>query len=227
MLLISIIIPVLNEAPGLAACLHPLLSFRQRGCELIVVDGGSTDQSVEIAHSLADQVLVAPKGRASQMNAGAREAQGEILWFLHADSLPPAEADTLIRTALHSSGHRWGRFDIRLSGKRASLRMVETFMNWRSFLTGIATGDQGIFVYRSAFQQVGGYPAIPLMEDIALSKRLKRMSRPACLHPRLLSSSRRWEKNGVGRTIVLMWRLRLAYFLGADPAYLAHIYYGR
>ncbi len=226
MSLISIIIPALNEAAALPACLPPLQSLRQQGCELIVVDGGSTDNSVVIATPLADQVLTARKGRAAQMNAGARAAQGDIFWFLHGDSLPPPAAAALIRTALNRSGHAWGRFDVQLSGSQPLLRVVETLMNTRSCLTGIATGDQGIFMRRAVFEHVGGYPDIALMEDIALSRALKRISRPVCLRQYLLTSSRRWEQNGIWKTILLMWRLRLAYFLGADPTRLARLYYG-
>ncbi len=224
--LISIIIPVLNEAAALPACLQALQPPRRQACELIVVDGGSTDNTVAIAGPLADRVLATPTGRAVQMNAGAQAACGGILWFLHGDSLPPPAAAASIRAALAGSNQHWGRFDVRLSGNRPLLRIVETLMNHRSCLTGVATGDQGIFVRRSVFAQVGGYPAIPLMEDIALSHALKRISRPVCLHQRLLTSSRRWEQRGIWKTILLMWRLRLAYFLGTDPARLARLYYG-
>ncbi len=224
--LISIIIPVLNEAAVLPACLQALQPLRRQGCELLVVDGGSADATVTIARPLADRVLETPTGRAVQMNAGAQAARGVILWFLHGDSLPPPEAAALIRAALAGSSRHWGRFDVRLSGNRPLLRVVATLMNSRSCLTGIATGDQGIFVRRPAFAQVGGYPAIPLMEDIALSRALKRLSRPVCLLQRLLTSNRRWEQRGIWKTIFLMWRLRLAYFLGTDPARLTRIYYG-
>ncbi len=223
---LSIIIPVLNEADHLFTCLHALQPLRRQNCELLVVDGGSADASAALATPLADRVLTAPKGRAVQMNAGARAAKGEILWFLHSDSLPPSQAVAAIRQALAGGDRHWGRFDVRLSSSRAPLRVVETLMNQRSRLTGIATGDQGIFVRRQVFEQVGGYPAIPLMEDIALSRTLKRIGRPVCLGQRLLTSSRRWEQQGVCSTILLMWRLRLAYFCGADPARLARIYYG-
>jgi rSAM/selenodomain-associated transferase 2 len=216
----------LNEAAILPACLQALQPLRRQACELIVVDGGSTDATVTIARPLADDVLETPTGRAVQMNAGAQAAHGAILWFLHGDSLPPPDAAALIRAALARSSRHWGRFDVRLSGNRPLLRVVETLMNGRSCLTGIATGDQGIFARRHAFAQVGGYPAIPLMEDIALSRALKRLSRPVCLRQRLLTSSRRWEQQGIWNTIFLMWRLRLAYFLGTDPARLARIYYG-
>ena len=223
---ISIIIPVLNEEPVLTEGQPQWQALRQRGCEIIVVDGGSRDRSAEVARAFADGIVLAPPGRAKQMNLGARAARGEILWFLHADSQPPAGADGLVRQALTEPGVLWGRFDVRLSGDHVLLRLVETLMNRRSRLTAIATGDQGIFVRRESFEQAGGYPEIPLMEDIALSRVLKRASRPACLRQRLTTSSRRWERNGVLWTIFLMWGLRLAYFLGASPAHLARIYYG-
>lgn len=222
---IAIILPVLNEEAQITAHLKTLQAWRGPDCELIIVDGGSADQTVALAKPLVDQVIVAPKGRAAQMNAGAAVTQSEILWFLHADSLPPAEAITLIQTALADPNRHWGRFDVRLSGAHPALRMVEILMNLRSRLTGIATGDQGIFVRRERFEQVGGYPPIALMEDIALSRLLQRRSPPVCLRPRLTTSSRRWERAGVFRTILLMWRLRLAYFLGANPDQLARIYY--
>ena len=222
---IAIILPVLNEEAQIVAHLETLQAWRGPDCELIIADGGSADQTVALAQPLADRVIIASKGRAAQMNAGAAVARSEILWFLHADSLPPAEAITLIQTALTDPNRHWGRFDVRLSGAHPALRMVETLMNLRSRLTGIATGDQGIFVRRERFEQVGGYPPIGLMEDIALSRLLQRRSPPVCLRPRLTTSSRRWERDGVFRTILLMWRLRLAYFLGANPDQLARIYY--
>ncbi len=222
---IAIIIPTLNEESQIVASLKALQAWRGPDCELIVVDGGSIDQTTALAEPLADRVVIAPKGRAAQMNAGAASARSGILWFLHADSLPPANAIALIQTALADPNRDWGRFDVRLSGPHPALRLVETLMNGRSRLTGIATGDQGLFVRRTVFEQIGGYPPIALMEDIALSRLLKRRSPPACLRQPLITSSRRWERGGVFRTIVLMWRLRLAYFLGADPAQLARSYY--
>ncbi|HRF43503.1 MAG TPA: TIGR04283 family arsenosugar biosynthesis glycosyltransferase [Candidatus Competibacteraceae bacterium] len=225
MLRISIILPVLNEEPHIVACLDALQRVRGQDCELVVTDGGSQDQTVALAKPLADQVITSPRGRAVQMNAGARQASGTILWFLHADSLPPPGAAGLIRTALSDPNRHWGRFDVKLSGCQPVLRIVETLMNHRSRLTGIATGDQGLFVRRALFEQVGGYPPIALMEDIALSRSLKCHSRPVCLRQRLETSSRRWERDGIAQTILLMWRLRLAYFLGADPGRLARSYY--
>lgn len=222
---IAIILPVLNEEARIADCLTLLQPLRGQDCELIVVDGGSGDRTVALAESLADRVILSSKGRAAQMNAGARQADGDILWFLHADSLPPVDAVAHIQAALAWPDRCWGRFDVRLSGRHPLLRVVEALMNIRSRLTGIATGDQGIFVRRNLFEQVGGYPSIALMEDIALSRLLKRQGRPVCLRQRLTTSSRRWEQNGILHTILLMWRLRLAYFFGADPDQLARIYY--
>ncbi len=225
MLTIAIILPVLNEEADVVAGLNLLQPLRQQACQLIVVDGGSQDQTIVCAEPLAGQVIVSPKGRAAQMNVGAALTKADILWFLHVDSAPPADAATLIRAALSDPNRCWGRFDVQLSGQHPLLRVVETLMNLRSRLTGIATGDQGIFVRRELFERIGGYPAIALMEDIAISRLLKRHSWPVCLRQRLQTSSRRWERDGILRTVVLMWRLRLAYFFGADPDQLARIYY--
>ncbi|NVZ10505.1 TIGR04283 family arsenosugar biosynthesis glycosyltransferase [Allochromatium humboldtianum] len=222
---LSIIIPTLNEAEHIGALLTDLAPLRVAGHAVILVDGGSVDTTRARAASGVDRVLESQRGRAVQMNAGTQIAGGEILWFLHADSrVPPGAAEALL--AACRAGGRWGRFDVRLSGRHPLLRLVERGMNARSCLTGLATGDQGIFVTRDAFSYVGGFPEIPLMEDIALSKRLRRLARPACLRLPLLTSSRRWESRGVLRTILLMWRLRLAYALGADPARLARRYDG-
>lgn len=221
---LSIIMPVLNEAGLITEALDRLQPPRERGAELIVVDGGSDDGTAERAEPLADRLIHAPKGRAAQMNAGARAAAGEVLLFLHADTRLPEAADRILAGAF-AAGAVWGRFDVRLSGGHPLLRMVEALMNGRSRLTGIATGDQAMFVKREAFERVGGFPEIPLMEDIALSKTLKRLARPVCLHDRVVVSSRRWEERGILRTILLMWELRLRYFLGADPRDLVRRYY--
>jgi len=220
---LSIIIPVLNEAEHIIAALEALAPLRDRGTEVILVDGGSSDATVEYAQPLADRVISAPRGRAVQMNAGAAIARGDVLLFLHADTTLPQDADRLILDALSKSRRIWGRFDVRIDG-RAFLTIVAAMMNLRSRLTGIATGDQAMFVQRDVFAAVGGFPEVALMEDIALSRRLKRRGRPLCLSQSVSTSGRRWEQHGVARTILLMWRLRLAYFFGAEPAALARQY---
>ncbi len=221
---LSIIIPVLDEAPGITEALTALAPLRARGAEVIVVDGGSSDATIEIARPLADRVIAAPRGRAAQMNAGAAAARGDVLMFLHADTRLPLDADRLVYDGLRTSGRAWGRFDVAIEGAHFLLPVIAAFMNMRSRLSGIATGDQALFVRREIFTAVGGFPEIALMEDLALSKRLKRVSQPLNLRARVATSGRRWEKNGVIRTVMLMWRLRLAYFLGTDPAELARRY---
>jgi rSAM/selenodomain-associated transferase 2 len=221
---LSIIMPALNEGGSIAAALDALADLRALGTELIVVDGGSRDATVEQAQLHADQVILAPRGRALQMNAGAEKASGDVLLFLHADTRLPAEADRVVLNGLDRSRRAWGRFDVKIDGRSPLLPVVAWLMGLRSRLTGIATGDQAIFVRREAFQAVGGFPAIALMEDIAMCKRLKRLGRPLCLRACVTTSGRRWEKNGVLSTILLMWHLRFAYFFGADPKKLARQY---
>jgi rSAM/selenodomain-associated transferase 2 len=221
---ISLIVPVLNEASDIVDSLSVLQSLRAAGHELIVVDGGSTDDSIASCRPYSDRVIRSPRGRSRQMNAGASAAGGDILLFLHADTFLPVGADRLIIEGLKRHQKSWGRFDVRLSGKHLLLRVVGYLMNVRSRITGTATGDQAIFVRRELFEEVGGFPDIDLMEDIALSKRLKRKGSPLCLWQRVLTSSRRWERNGILRTILFMWRLRLLYFLGSDPGRLAQQY---
>lgn len=217
---LSIVMPVLNEAEQIVERLQALQTLRVEGAELIVADGGSSDGTARLAEALADRVITAPRGRAAQMNAGAAASRGRQLLFLHADTrLPENAAQALLKA--FNTGDAWGRFDVRIEGEQTLLRVVERMMNWRSRLTGIATGDQAIFVDRDIFERAGGFPDLPLMEDIALSAALKRIAPPACLRERVTTSGRRWEKHGVMRTILLMWWLRAAYFLGADPARLA------
>jgi rSAM/selenodomain-associated transferase 2 len=221
---LSIIIPALDEAEHIVATLDSLQPLRRRGVEIIVADGGSSDNTANLARERADQVLTVPAGRARQMNAGAAAARGEILCFVHADSRMPEGADGLIVDGLSRSRRSWGRFDVSIAGTHPMLRVIAQLMNWRSRLTGIATGDQGLFLTRSLFEAAGRFPEIALMEDIALTRQLKRYSPPLCIAHRLTTSGRRWEKHGVWRTMLLMWRLRLAYFFGADPDRLARQY---
>jgi len=221
---LSIVIPALDEAPRIVTVLAALQRLRAQGHEVIVVDGGSSDGTLELARPLADRAFAAARGRARQMNAGAKAARGDTLLFLHADSTLPEGAARAVAEALDGV-RRWGRFDVTLSGSARTLKLIAFMMNVRSRWTGIATGDQGVFVERALFESAGGYPDIPLMEDIALSKALKRRGgRPAALRSRVVTSGRRWERHGPWKTIVAMWRLRLAYALGADPATLARRY---
>ena len=224
---ISVIVPALNEAAVIDAALGALEPLRARGHEVIVVDGGSTDATVSLAATTADRVLTAQRGRASQMNAGAAVASGDVLLFLHADTRLPEDADLAIARGLARSGATWGRFDVSIDSRLALLGLVGKTMNLRSRITGIATGDQAMFVRRAAFDAVGGFPPLALMEDVAMSRLLKRRSRPLCLSDRVVTSARRWEANGVLRTILLMAWLRLRFFLGASPDRLARSYVGR
>lgn len=221
---VSIIIPALNEAAGITDTLQDLAPFRAGGHEIILVDGGSSDETRALAAPLVDLALQTEPGRACQMNLGARHASGDLLWFVHADTRIPIAAPSVL-AAFSRQDPCWGFFQIRLSGRHPLLRLVERLMNWRSRLSRVGTGDQGIFVSRALFEQIGGYPRIPLMEDIALSKALRRMGYPTCPKLKLVAASRRWEQKGVIRTILLMWRLRLAYFLGVSPEQLVKRYY--
>ncbi|HSM22002.1 MAG TPA: TIGR04283 family arsenosugar biosynthesis glycosyltransferase [Rubrivivax sp.] len=220
---LSIIVPVLDEAAGITAALDALAPLRARGAEIVVVDGGSSDATVVLSRPRADAVIDSPRGRARQMNAGAAVAQGGLLLFLHADTRLPPQADPLMQQALER-GADWGRFDVRIDGRPRMLRIVAAMMNLRSRLTGIATGDQAVFMRRELFARVGGFPVQPLMEDIELSKRLRRHARPACLRQTVITSGRRWEAHGVWRTIVLMWRLRWRYWRGTPAEVLAQWY---
>lgn len=221
---LSVVIPVLNESAGMAAALQALAPLVARGAQVVVADGGSLDDTVALAQAGGAQVVHAPRGRALQMNAGARQACGDLLLFLHADTRLPLDADRLIQQALANGPQVWGRFDVQIDGRPRMLRVIAAFMNRRSRWTGIATGDQALFMTRAAFDAVGGFPALPLMEDIEMSARLLKLSRPACLRARVVTSGRRWETRGVWRTVLLMWRLRLAYWRGAPPERLAELY---
>jgi rSAM/selenodomain-associated transferase 2 len=223
MMKLSIVMPVLDEAAKIEAALSALAPYRRRGVEVIVVDGGSSDGTAERARMLADRVIAAARGRSLQMNAGATAARGDVLLFLHADTQLPKNADRLVLDGLAVSDRVWGRFDVRIEGG-GLLGLISLMMNWRSRLSGIATGDQSLFVTRAAFDSVGGFPTIALMEDVVLSAKLKRIGRPCALRARVTTSARRWRRHGTLRTVLLMWRLRLRFFLGADPAKLARVY---
>ena len=220
---LSIVMPALNEAAGIEATLHALQPLRARGVEVVLADGGSGDGTPERAAPWVDLVTTSPRGRALQMNAGAAHARADVLLFLHADTRLPPLADASVLQAV-ASGACWGRFDVRIEGRPQMLRVVAALMNLRSRLSGIATGDQAIFITRAAFDRAGGFPVQPLVEDIEMSRRLKRLGRPACLRTRVCTSGRRWEQRGVWRTIVLMWRLRWRYWRGDSPARLAEAY---
>jgi rSAM/selenodomain-associated transferase 2 len=222
---LSIIIPTLNEAHGIAACLTRLQSWRDLGHEVIVVDGGSSDATCSFAETLCDRVLHSPPGRAVQMNHGAAHSRGRLLVFLHADTVFPASALVTLTQIARDTGTIWGRFDVTLAGRVSGLCLIAAAMNLRSRLTGIATGDQTIFVARKLFESVDGYRPIPLMEDIDLSARLRRIARPRCLDLRVTTSARRWEQRGTLRTILQMWWLRWRFYWGADPAALAAEYH--
>jgi rSAM/selenodomain-associated transferase 2 len=219
---LTIVLPVLNEAAIIVAALQALAPLRARGAEVIVADGYSRDGTAQLAEPFADRIITVRRGRGAPMNAGAALGTGDALLFLHADTTLPDNADRLIDAAL--ARRAWGRFDLRIAGSHPLLAVVARMINWRSRLTGVATGDQAIFVSREAFQKVGGFPDLPLMEDIAISRRLKRLCRPLCIATPAITSGRRWEQNGVIRTILLMWRLRLSYYLGVEPALLAKLY---
>ena len=217
---LSIIMPVLDEGGHMGTALAALAPLRAQGAEVIVVDGGSRDGTAALCAGRADVLMTAPRGRAMQMNAGASAASGGMLLFLHADTTLPGNALALVMQCTE----RWGRFDVAIAGRSSLLPVVAALMNCRSRLTGIATGDQAIFVRRDLFEEIGGFPEQPLMEDIELCKRLRRRTPPACLRAKALTSGRRWDSRGAWRTIVLMWRLRLLYWLGVSAERLALAY---
>ena len=219
---VSVIVPTLNEAPVLAATLARARAARPH--EIIVVDGGSDDDTARVATGLADAALTTPRGRAAQMNAGAAVASGAVLVFLHADTLVPPTFVEAIESACSDAQVVGGRFDVELAPSSPLIWLTGWLMNWRSRLTRIATGDQAIFVRREVFAQLGGYADMPLMEDIDLSRRLKRAGRVACLRERVITSSRRWRAHGVVRTILLMWTLRLLSACGVGPERLVRMY---
>lgn len=222
---ISIVIPVLNDAVALRQLLDDLDSILGLDAQRIVVDGGSGDGSYELARERIDCVLRSPAGRARQLAAGVAAAQGRWVWMLHADTRVDHRAWRALLGAISVDGAAWGRFDVRLSGDAAAFRMIETLMNLRSRWSGICTGDQGIFVRRDLLELIGGIPDQALMEDVELTKRLRRYSSPICIADRVVASSRRWQQRGIAATVFLMWRMRLRYFLGASPETLVREYY--
>jgi len=222
---LSIIMPVLNEADAIAVSLSRLQPLRAVGHEIVLADGGSTDGTADRASGLYDRWVSSPSGRALQMNAGAKQASGNLLVFLHADTRLPADALEWLEQ-FSASGGQWGRFDVRLSGARPLFRVIAFFMNQRSRLTGICTGDQAQFVRRERFEALGGFASMPLMEDVELSGRLRQQSRPFCVPSPVVTDSRRWNQHGAWRTIMLMWRLRWDYWRGVPPEQLVERYYG-
>lgn len=220
---LSIVIPVRNDAAALERLRASLGAPLDPSVEVVVVDGASTDASSEVARRAGWQVVASPPGRGRQLNAGCRAAAGQWLWLLHADSEVPVPALTYLRQL---GGPGWGRFDVRFVAAEGGLRLVAWLMNWRSRVTGICTGDQGIFVHRRLLEAVHGVPEQPLMEDVELSRRLKRLGRPLCPAIALGTSPRRWQRDGLVSTVLAMWGFRLRYWWGADPETLAKAYYG-
>ncbi len=222
--MLSFIIPTLNETRVITKTLMALQPLRQQGHEVILVDAGSEDDTVDLARPLVDQILESQPGRARQMNVGAAHAWGDTFLFLHADTLLPEDANSLVAQALKK--RPWGFFCVKLDSAHPLIKLVALMMNLRSCLSGIGTGDQALFMSREVFEAEGGFAAIPLMEDVELSKRFKRrVSRPAIIRRRLTTSARRWQHQGIFNTIFLMWRLRWAYALGARPEELVKRYY--
>ena len=221
---LSIIVPILNESAQLPDLLEHLSLWKQAGCEVILVDGDSADQSPERAEAEGFKVLRSERGRALQMNAGASEACGDCLLFLHADTRLPKNADQLILRTIQEAAADWGRFNVRITGRSFMFKVIAWFMNHRSRLSSIVTGDQGIFIRKQLFEQIGGFPVQPLMEDIEFSKRLKLIAKPVALKEKVITSGRRWEQRGIWSTICLMWRLRFAYWRGANINELAAKY---
>ncbi|OLF39263.1 TIGR04283 family arsenosugar biosynthesis glycosyltransferase [Psychrobacter sp. Cmf 22.2] len=232
---ISIIIPILNEADNLSRLFAHLTGLTPPPQQVILVDGGSIDGSFALAQYLIKdlrvvqqsaidwQVLASSAGRALQMNRGATLATGDVLLFLHADTQLPNHAMTEIMSVVIRA--EWGRFDVRLDSSECMLKLVSKMINWRSRLTGIATGDQAIFVKRDWFEQIGGYPNQALMEDVEISKRLKTIGKPACLTSQVITSARRWQQHGTWRTILLMWQLRFDYWRGVSADNIWQRYY--
>ncbi len=219
---ISVIVPVLNEEKSIGATLAALQVLAPY--EITVVDGGSGDRTAEIARQSGVTVLSSERGRARQMNRGARQARGDVLLFLHADTSLPASAFADINTAMADPRYVGGRFDVELDGSHWLLPVVARMISYRSRISKVGTGDQALFVRREVFARMGGFPDIPLMEDIAFCRALKRLGGVACLRSRVITSARRWEVDGVWRTIFRMWTLKLLYFAGVSPLRLKQFY---
>jgi len=233
---VSIIIPVLNEERNLPRMREHLYAIQQQGHEVIIIDGGSRDHTLMLAYEITNTVIVSKPGRALQMNSGAAVASGELLLFLHADTFLPENAMQILSESFpkdRSLGDQsqkknyWGRFNVRLSSDRLVFRLIETLMNWRSCVTSIATGDQAIFIDKNLFERVACFSEIALMEDIEMSRRLKKIAKPVCIKSQVITSSRRWEEHGVVKTVLLMWKLRLYYFFGVSPEKLQQLYSGK
>ena len=221
---LSIVTPVLNEEEGIMPFLKSLQVYRSSQVEIILVDGGSDDNTRALAEPWVDQLFQVPAGRAAQMNYGAKKAKGEVLLFLHGDTFLPDEAFEALDSFLNSAA-LWGHFDLKLSGKHPLFRIIERFINVRSRLSGIATGDQAMFIKRTVFIEMEGFPVIPLMEDVAFSSILKRQSAPLCINFPVMTDSRRWQQKGILKTVLLMWGLRFAFYLGVSPRRLHAWYY--
>jgi rSAM/selenodomain-associated transferase 2 len=220
---LSVIVPMLDEESAIADTLSALRSGAP-DAEIVVVDGGSADRSVELARPLCDVLVTSARGRAIQMNAGATRATGDVFAFVHADTLVPATFASDIDAALADSRVAGGRFDLRLDDPHPLCRLIGILINLRSRLSRTATGDQAIFVRRNVFQQLGGFPLIPICEDLAFARRMKRSGRVACLRSQVVTSARRWRRRGILRTVLTMWTIRALYLAGVTPARLARIY---
>ena len=221
---IAVIVPILNEMPQLPCALEHLKSLQNQDFEILISDGGSMDGSVEHCEEAGFRVYSAPKGRANQMNYGAANSNAEVLLFLHIDTILPPNAKAILESWFLNTKSQWGRFDVQIESKFAMLGVVSFFMNLRSGISGIATGDQAIFVRKSAFDRIGGFPKQPLMEDVEISKRLLKLSKPFCVRERALTFGRRWETYGLWRTIFLMWQLRFDYWRGVSVEEIAKQY---
>ncbi len=220
---LSIIIPVYNEQDIILEKLKALRNICPDDIQLIVSDGGSSDETAALAKSCVDTIVSSTKGRSYQMNAGANVATGDLLLFLHIDSVLPGNYLQCLADITRSN-HTWGRFDVSFTNTSFVFSLIAFMMNFRSRITGVATGDQAIFMTRTVFNKVNGFPEIDLMEDIAICKKLRKTGSPLCIKEKVITSSRRWEENGIFKTIVLMWFLRLLYFLRIHPDKLGKIY---